>query len=554
MASDDFEKQELLLEIKRLRDEVKTLKVEKADLEIIVEMTADHSEVIETELEKQADEKVRKSEKKLAQFLEAMPVGVFVLDANGQPYYANLAAQQMFGKKIISLTTVEQLPEVCQAYLAGTEQLYPCEHLPIVRALKNESPRIDDMEIHHKDRIIPIEVLGTPIFNDEGNVAYAIAVFQDITDRKQAEAERERFTSELETVNANLEYKVAERTVQLQQKNDLIRQIFGRYLSDEIVTTLLETKSGLSLGGERREITILASDIRGFTAQANCLPPEQVLKIINLYLSTMIDVITQYQGTIDEFMGDGILVLFGAPIARNDDPERAVACAVAMQLAMNKVNKQIMKWDFAPLEMGIGVNTGEVVVGNIGSEKRTKYGVVGNEVNLTYRIESYTVGGQIFISESTLKKVSDIVKIEAEKKVKPKGIKQPISIYEVEGIGGKYNLFFHKEEDIFYQLSEEIPLLYTIVDEKHVGEQRLSGTLVKLSGKSALIRCDIDKDYFLPEPLNNLKINLFMPNQAATSDDLYAKVLSKAVDENSLYIHFTAIPTNIKAQLAALYK
>ncbi len=112
--------------------------------------------------------------------------------------------------------------------------------------------------------------------------------------------------------------------------------------------------------------------------------------------------ITRYGGTIDEFMGDGILVLFGAPTAAADDALRAVACAVEMQLAIATVNQEMTAMNLKPLAMGIGINTGEVVVGNIGSEKRTKYGVVGAQVNLTHRIESYTIGGQILISQTTL--------------------------------------------------------------------------------------------------------------------------------------------------------
>lgn len=352
----------------------------------------------------------------------------------------------------------------------------------------------------------------------------------------------------------NLEQKVAERTAQLRQKNELIRQIFGRYLSDEIVTTLLETESGLSLGGERREITILTSDIRGFTAQSNRLPPEQVIKVINLYLAAMADIITEYQGTIDEFMGDGILVLFGAPIAREDDAERAVACACAMQLAMNTVNETVKAWGFLPLEMGIGINTGEVVVGNIGSEKRTKYGVIGNEVNLTYRIESYTTGGQVFTSESTFQKVRDIVEIVCEQKVKPKGIKQAITIYEVGGISGKYNLFLQKEQEIFCTLELKIPLQYTILEGKHLSEQQYQASIVKLSAKGALVDCDKTTKHLVPESMNNLKLNLFMPNHSVASEDVYAKVLNVAPDGNRFRIHFTSKPENIEAELDAIYQ
>ncbi|HEC84719.1 MAG: hypothetical protein DRR08_16985 [Candidatus Parabeggiatoa sp. nov. 2] len=359
---------------------------------------------------------------------------------------------------------------------------------------------------------------------------------------------------QLKELFEHLEHKVSERTAQLKRKNELIRKVFGRYLTDEVVDTLLDTKSGLSLGGERREITILTSDLRGFTAQSHRLPPEQVIKIINLYLEEMTEVISQYQGTIDKFMGDGILVLFGAPVARDDDPERAIACGVAMQLAMNKVNEQLQALGFASLEMGIGINTGEVVVGNIGSEKRTQYSVLGNEVNLTYRIESYTVGGQIFISESTLNKVGDLVKIQSEKTVKPKGIQQPITIYEVAGVGGKYNLILPKEKEAFLLLEDKIPLQCAVLEGKHLSDQLLSGYMLKLSAKSALIHCEVEKS-LMPEPLNNLKINLLIPGQSAASEDIYAKVLSKEVDEKHLHVRFTAaIPTEVTRQFVALYR
>ncbi|MCK5876383.1 MAG: HAMP domain-containing protein [Candidatus Marithrix sp.] len=359
---------------------------------------------------------------------------------------------------------------------------------------------------------------------------------------------------QLKELFENLEQKVVERTAQLKQKNELIRKIFGRYLSDEIVTTLLETKTGLSLGGERREITILTSDIRGFTARSEQLPPEQVIKIINFYLAKMADIISEYQGTIDEFMGDGILVLFGAPTIREDDAERAVACAIAMQLAMDTINTQIKDWGFSPLEMGIGINTGGVVVGNIGSEKRTKYGVIGKEVNLTYRIESHTIGGQIFISAATLNKVKDIVKIDSKTTVKLKGIQQPITIYDVGGIKGKYNLFLSKEEQVFFSLQEEIPLSYTIVKGKYVNSQKVSGYLVKLSAKNALVRCDNSVESNLPEPMSNIQLNLSMPNQSTVSEDVYAKVLKIDTEINSFYLRFTAKPPKVEAELEALYK
>ncbi|MFB2836525.1 AAA family ATPase [Aerosakkonemataceae cyanobacterium BLCC-F167] len=133
---------------------------------------------------------LRESERRLTQFLEAVPVGVFVVDRNGKPFYTNQAAQQILGKGIANDATGAQLTEIYQAYQAGTEQLYPTEQQPILRALNGENTTSDDMTIHQRDRVIPLEVSATPIFDENGEIVYAIAAFQDITQRKQAEAER----------------------------------------------------------------------------------------------------------------------------------------------------------------------------------------------------------------------------------------------------------------------------------------------------------------------------------------------------------------------------
>jgi len=334
-----------------------------------------------------------------------------------------------------------------------------------------------------------------------------------------------------------------------------IRQAFGRYVTDEVVSNLLETPEGLKLGGERKKITILTSDLRGFTSTAERLAPEEVVTVLNFYLSSMADVIISFQGTIDEFMGDGILVLFGAPNPRKDDAKRAIACAIAMQQAMNFVNKQIEAWGYCPLEMGIGINTGEVVVGNIGSEKRTKYGVVGNQVNLTYRIESYSTGGEILISETTLQEVGEsLLRIDGQKLVQPKGVKQPVNIYNIGGIAGEYNIFLQKEEEIFLDLTEQIPTQYTILEGKHVGENLFCGSLVQLSAHGALVKSDSQETNSIPSVLTNIKINLLpSTNSGAVAEDIYGKVLDKPVESGYFYILFTSKPPEVKALLDAQY-
>ncbi|MEL6900862.1 MAG: adenylate/guanylate cyclase domain-containing protein [Cyanobacteria bacterium J06606_4] len=334
-----------------------------------------------------------------------------------------------------------------------------------------------------------------------------------------------------------------------------IRRTFGRYLSDEIVTTLLESPEGQKLGGERREITILTSDLRGFTATSERLPPETVIKVLNFYLGRMADVIARYNGTIDEFMGDGILILFGAPVQRVDDAKRAVACAIEMQLAMDEVNKTVRDWGLAPLEMGIGIHTGEVVVGNIGSEKRTKYGVVGGPVNLTYRIESFTTGGQIFISEETRQAAAPIVTIRGEQTVKPKGVATPITIYDVSGVDAPYHLSLTEEKEIFYTLPQPIPVQFSLLQGKHIDSAMTQGCLTQLSEKGALLTVAspdaTTKESSVLATLTNIKLNLLSEDGSTASEDAYAKILSEVATAKipSFSIRFTAKPPAVAAQL-----
>lgn len=334
-----------------------------------------------------------------------------------------------------------------------------------------------------------------------------------------------------------------------------IRNTFGRYLSDEIVATLLESPEGLRLGGERRTITILTSDLRGFTGISERLDPEEVVKILNLYLSDMADVITSYLGTIDEFMGDGILVLFGAPLPRPDDPERAIACAIAMQLALGSVNERITAMGLAPFEMGIGINTGEVVVGNIGSEKRAKYGVVGSQVNLTYRIESYTTGGQILISEHTYELLKDILDIRGTREVSPKGVKTAITIYEVAGIRGEHNLFLPEVVETFCHLPEAIAVEFSVLQGKDIVEDRHQAYLTQLSEREAHLCLAAQNGELPPDALANLKLNFVNPENEAIADDFYAKVVENTeIVAPQFHIRFTMRPPQIHAKFTQLYQ
>lgn len=328
-----------------------------------------------------------------------------------------------------------------------------------------------------------------------------------------------------------------------------IRKIFGRYLNDEVVTNLLDNPQSLSLGGERRTVTILTSDLRGFTALTDKLSPEEVIKVINFYMEHMSDVITQYQGTICDLAGDGILVLFGAPTLRQDDPLRAIACAIAMQKAMAPVNETITAWGFPALEMGIGINTGGVVVGNIGSEKHTEYGVMGSHVNLAYRIESYTTGGEVLLSAATLAAADKTVQVGPMRTVNPKGFQQAVTIHTLQGIGGDHDLWLSQGSEAFVALRPPIGVQYAIVNDKQVSTECFNGQLTHLSEKGAMLRMAVSGNDSNLSNLVNVKLNLLREG-ALVSEDFYAKILEAPAGMTGVYLRFTAVPDGVRAQFS----
>jgi adenylate cyclase len=325
-----------------------------------------------------------------------------------------------------------------------------------------------------------------------------------------------------------------------------MRRTFGRYLTDEVVASLLETPSGLEIGGQRRKVTVLVSDLRGFSAISERLPPEEVVQILNFYLAAMSDTIGEYKGTINEFIGDGIFVLFGAPIQRPDDSCRAIACAIAMQNAMLSVNQHNQRLGLPTLEMGIGINTGEMVVGNIGSQKRAKYTVIGSHANLAARIESYTVGGQVLISEYTVKDAATELTTIGQMRVQPKGIKKPLTLHDIQGIGDPYGVCLPEEVEAFVTLDPPIVINYIVLEGKHLVGTVFHGELVRLSANSAEIRSTP-----LPTPLNNLKLTLLLPREIEAIEDLYAKVIDKPTESaDCARIRFTGMLPEVAQILA----
>jgi class 3 adenylate cyclase len=366
----------------------------------------------------------------------------------------------------------------------------------------------------------------------------------------------------IEELNQGLEIKVQLRTEELQRKhgelvelneqlelrNGFIRSVFGKYVSDEVVTNLLESPEGLELGGAKRKVAILMSDLRGFTSLAEKLNPEQVVSMINRYLSVMVDVILTYKGTIQEFVGDEIVVLFGAFSPQADDAERAVACSIAMQLAMGEVNEHNRQDGLPEVAMGIGVHTGVVVVGNIGSVRRAKYGVIGSPVNLTSRIESYATGGQILVSSSVHEELEELIDSAPPFEVEAKGIGKPFSLHDVRGIRGTHRLSLPTSNETPVELTEPIPVRFTVLASKHLVGQPREGSLVTLSVDG----CEMRSEH-APVPLADIRLQILDQAGRVAFDDLYAKVIAQPTDrETNRTLRFTFVPPRAASHLREL--
>ncbi|HZE21453.1 MAG TPA: adenylate/guanylate cyclase domain-containing protein, partial [Desulfobaccales bacterium] len=242
------------------------------------------------------------------------------------------------------------------------------------------------------------------------------------------------------------------------EKRDFIRDTFGRYVTQEVVKRLLDGEGALEMGGDSREVSLIMSDLRGFTAIIADMAPEQVITFLNRYLSKMIEILLDNQAIIDEILGDGILAFFGAPEPLEDHPARAVACALQMQAAMDEINTANEAEGLPRLAMGIGVNTGTVVVGNIGSERRTKYSVVGSDVNFASRMEAFALAGQVLISAATYRRVQDLVEVGNVFQVEMKGLPGRATLYEVRGMAAPYNIRLSEKLEKLEKLPEKLSI------------------------------------------------------------------------------------------------
>jgi class 3 adenylate cyclase len=334
------------------------------------------------------------------------------------------------------------------------------------------------------------------------------------------------------------------------RQRDFIRSAFGRYVSPEVAKELLESPEGLRFGGEKRVVTVLMSDLRGYTRFAEQGDPAHVMNVLNGYLARMTDIIVEHGGTINEFIGDAVFAVFGAPLAHADHAERAAACALAMQHAMTEINRQHEADGLPRFEMGIGVNTGEAVVGNIGSEQRAKYAVVGSAVNVAARVEGATVGGQTFLTAATYERIGELAEVTAPVTLQMKGLSEPLALYELRGLRGRYARS-GAATDLAAdpEVAVSLAIACRIIEGKVISRQSIDGRVVRLGRRELVARLDTA----LP-PLTNVRLRLIY-TAGHESEDIYGKVTREEPGDGTrplTRIRFTSVTDADAEAVAAL--
>lgn len=298
----------------------------------------------------------------------------------------------------------------------------------------------------------------------------------------------------------------------------------------------------------QREVTILLADLRGFTAITATLPAGAVITMLNRCLGRMNEIVSRYQGVIDKFMGDSVMVLFGVPVKRPDDAKRALACAIEMQLAMVEINRQDRQDGIPDLSMGIGINTGNVTAGKIGSDFYSEYTVIGDEVNLTSRIEAFSLRGQILISESTYDRCRDFITVSQAMEVFVKGKTQSVQLHELYAIPSLNLEVPQKDSRHSQRLEVRLPCFVRLIQNKMVIPRIYSATIRDIGYFGLLLEIDHTIKVY-----DDVKLEFDLPLVEYKASDVYGKVVELEHDKSGHLagIEFTSISpeTNMKLQL-----
>ncbi len=297
---------------------------------------------------------------------------------------------------------------------------------------------------------------------------------------------------------------------------------------------------------ETRQVTILLSDLRGFTSIAEKCSAMDMVAALNRYLERMTEIVLRHGGSIDKFMGDAIMVLFGAPTPMANGLQAALACAIDMQLAMAAINVENQRHGMAALHMGIGINTGEVVVGHLGSKLHSEYTAIGDHVNLAARVEAHSLRGQILLSESSYQLAKDTIDIGDINDVQVKGKKGSVRMVELLALRGATPLTAPKREvRNSPRVEVDMPLVFQALKGKSVLPEEHLGRIADMGYGGMFVISPVPL-----LPFDDIKVALALSLMGRELTEIYAKVL-RVVESNGEYrcpVEFTSIDT--KAQLA----
>jgi adenylate cyclase len=321
---------------------------------------------------------------------------------------------------------------------------------------------------------------------------------------------------------------------------------FSRYAPEEIVRDVVVSGREAMLSGEQREVSVLFSDLRGFTAFAERMAPERVVAILNDHFDLQVAIIARYGGFVVDFLGDCVFAVFGAPAADSGHVERAVACGIEMQRARLTRNDENRARGWPPLEMGVGVNTGPAVVGNMGSRRRIKYGVVGHVVNVAARVETFTVGGQVLATEATRNALGERLVAEGPIEVEGKGVGAAVRVWDVHGLAGTTPYELPAPDSELTPLAAPLEARLRLLTGKAVDAQAHPARLLRLGAAGAELTADVPLALFGG-------LQLLVPRDDGALEELDAKVVRAAKTSGGpTVVRFTGLDWDTRARLEAL--
>ena len=330
-------------------------------------------------------ESLKKSNKLNENIMSSITTGIIEVNLFGEIEFVN--------KEALRLLNREEEEVIGNHYMIIFEK--NDQLLELIQKVESEQERVFENEFELKSirKKISVNLSCSPVFDEKKSFSGIVIALDDLS------------------------------------KINKVKSTFKKYVSKNIVDKLLENEDSLNLGGTESDITILFSDIRGFTSMSEKLSPTEIVKLLNKYFKSMIDVVFKYNGTLDKIVGDELMVLYGVPLKSEDDTDNAVKTAIKMFQALDKFNDRIIKEGYKPFKIGIGINKGKAVSGNIGSEQQMNYTVIGDTINLGARLCSHAKSGEILISSSVKGVISDDYPFKKIPSIEVKGKSKPIDVW-----------------------------------------------------------------------------------------------------------------------------